>query len=102
MSGPSREFLDACALRLPFHVNGTLEAADQDDMRRALQLSDSLRHSAAWLAALRGELRELGEHHPDQAGWERIARSISSDAFPPEESTAPSAMELLRKLLRRG
>lgn len=96
-----REFLDRCALHLPFHVNGTLDGPAQEEMRQALQQSDSLRHSAAWLAALRSELRELAVRNADQTGWERIARSISAEAFPPEDSTAPSALDLLRRLLRR-
>ena len=101
MSREPREFLDRCALHLPFHVNGTLDEGLRDDMRRALQQSDSLRHSAAWLAALRSELRELAIRNADQTGWERIARSISADAFPPEDGSVPSAFELLRRLLRR-
>lgn len=100
MKPDNRAFLDQCALRLPFHVNGTLEAPAQDAMRQALQQSDSLRHSAAWLSALRTELRELAVHNPDQAGWERIARSISAEAFPPEDSSAPSALDVLKRLLR--
>lgn len=80
MTTADRGVLDQCALRLPFHVNGTLDAEWQGPMRTALARSEPLRHSAAWLAALRTELRAVSARETHHASWQRIVQRIDAPA----------------------
>jgi hypothetical protein len=90
MNAGDKSLFDQCALRLPFHVNGTLDAEWQEPMRSALGQSDQLRHSAAWLAALRTELRAVSARENHHASWQRILQSIDLPASEAEPSHALS------------
>ena len=95
MNTEERDMLDQCALRLPFHVNGTLDAEWNESMRSALARSESLRHSAAWLAALRTELRAVTVRESHHAGWHRIMQCIDTptvDEKPLKVSSTPGKL----------
>ena len=76
MSSPDDHPLDL----LPFHVNGTLDAAERQRVVAHLAACEACREELALLEALKAGVRAADAGSPPlEMGWQRLARDMRAD-----------------------
>ena len=91
MSPADRADPDVRAL-LPFHVNGTLDAAEQAAVEAALAADPALAREAEALARARRTLRAMPVDAPGAAGLDRLMGALDAEA-PAAPTAAPANID---------
>ncbi len=78
---------------LPFLVNGTLSAAEREQVERHLAACAACREEAGFLRALKDGVRAAETAGPGELGWQRLQRALRQDGRSPRRR-APGWMKL--------